>query len=147
MYIILFLVLIFAAAPFSIIESMLNVVIDAVNWLVAVLLAVVNGIGQFILTLVYGIINWVVGNLVSLINPYIALVWVPLETPTVLFTFFLEHISFAAMGLTTTFSPIGMFLSSFISDPMIANLVGGLGMVALIVLIIIVLLRVRTIQR
>lgn len=142
-YIVLFLILIFAATPFTIIESLLNVVIDAVNWLVAVLLAIVNGIGQFILTLVYGIVNWVVGNLVALINPYIALVWVPLETPTVLFSFFLGHISFAAMGLTTSFSPIGMFLSTFITDPNIANIVGLVGMGALLALIIIVLMRIR----
>jgi len=110
--ILLLVVVIFAATPFSLIEGIINLAIQGFNWLIAVLLAIVNGVAQVILFIVYGIVNFIMGAIIYVIGTVIPMAaWVPLEIPTeTLFEFTLGAISFTAMGIDANFSPIGLAL-------------------------------------
>lgn len=143
MYIVLLLIVIFAASPFETIQAFLNLCIDGLNWIMAVLLGIFNGVAQMILVLVYGLINLIMGGITSLLALIMPAEWIQIATPTVSFSFVVEHISFAAMGLNTAFSPIGFFLSGIVTDPTMANVIGGVGLLAFAVLAIIAVLRMR----
>jgi hypothetical protein len=143
--IIIIIVILFAASPFSVTEAILNSLIDFINVIFILLAGLVNALIQVILGVVYGAINLFVGGLYNTLTAWLPLDdWVNITiSDDVLWSFTLEHVDFVAAGFNTSLSPIGMFLNTIVQDPMISNIIGGVGLGALVILVLYVLWKAR----
>jgi len=143
LYIILIVVILFGAMPFSIIQEILNALIVGVNVIFSILTGIVNALIQLVLGVIYGIINFVVGGLYTILATYLPLdAWVNLSVVSSMWTFQLQQVDFSPyfdIGL----SPIGMFLNTIIQDELISNVIGGIAFGALAILVIIVAMKTR----
>lgn len=138
------LVIVISAAPLNVLQQLVNSAVDGLNFIMAVLFAGINGLGQLVLGLVYGAVNWSIGGLYAQIAAWLPMVdWVILVPPTVNFTFVVDYVSFASMGLDVDYSPIGIFVSNFISDPNIANAIGAIGVIALVGLMVMLVMKAK----
>ena len=144
LYIILIVVILFGAMPFNITQEILNALVDGVNVIMQLITGIVNGIIQLLLGIVYGIINFVIGGLYNILALYLPLdAWVNLVPQSVMWTWYISHVNFAAAGFNVALSPIGMFINTIVNDPLISNVIGGLAFGALAILLIIIALKTR----
>jgi hypothetical protein len=142
--IIIILVILFGAIPFSFTEVVLNIVIDGVNVVLALVSGVINALIQLLLGVVYGALNLFVGGLYNTLTAWLPLDdWVNLTVDTTYWQYTLEHVDFAAAGFNTALSPIGMFLNTIVQDPFYSNMIGGVALGALAILVLYIAWKAR----
>lgn len=145
LYIVIAIVILFAAAPLELTQNLLNSVIVSVNVIMSILSGIVNAFIQLLLGVVYGIINFVVGGIYSVIDGALGGVladWVNLVAPTDTWTFQLGQLDFSAY-FDTGLSPIGIFVNTLIHDVFWSNVIGGIGMLVLTLVLIWLALKFR----
>jgi hypothetical protein len=136
------LIVAFAAVPFNMTEGILNTGITSLQWGVNMLCAglswAANTMGQIAVGVLNWATNWIVDALAGLgiTIPGITQVW-----PNLTFGFDLGTVNFAAMGYDTSFSPIGVALSSWVTDPFTANALGSIALVILAGIVFFVVLK------
>lgn len=137
------LILAFAAVPFDMTEGILNTGIVTMQWGVNMLCAglswVTNTIGQIAVGILNWATVWIVDSLAALgiIIPGMTQTWDNLA-----FGFDLGTVDFSAMGYDTTFSPIGVALSNWVTDPFTANALGSIALVILAGIVLFVVVKV-----
>lgn len=145
-YVIIAIIILFAAIPFSLIQQLLNSIIVSVNVVLAVLTAIVNSLIQLLLGAVYGIVNVAVGSIYNLIDTVLlgALPdWQILTPPTINWVFELGQVDFAALGFNVGLSPIGTFLNTILNDVWISNAIGFVGFAVLAIAAIYIGIKAR----
>jgi hypothetical protein len=136
------LILVFAAAPFSMTEGILNIAITSVQWGINMICALVSWLANTLGLVAVGILNWASSWLVDslaaigLVIPGLRQRWTILH-----FGFQLGTVDFASMGYDTSFSPIGVALSSWVTDPFTANALGQIGLAILALIVFFVVLK------
>ncbi len=138
----LILVIVFAAAPLSLIEQVLNLALDGFEYGVNLLLSFLSWLANLIGAGLYGVLsaaqNWLSVSLeaVGVYLPSYSMLWT-----NVVWAVSFTDLSFASLGINTAFSPIGTVVSAWITDPAAANLLGGAGLAATVLLLIMVVLK------
>lgn len=137
------IIVVFAAAPFSMTEGILNTAITSVQVFINLLCAGLSWVANILGQTAVGILNWatawIVGSLadIGITIPGLTQTW-----ENVNYGFTLGTVDFSAAGFDTSFSPIGVALSNWVTDPFTANALGGIGLVLLAGLVFFVVLRV-----
>ena len=136
------LIVAFAAVPFDMTEGIVNSSITTMQWAINLLLGGVTWVGNLIGSAVYGVLNastaWIRDALATAGIPIdgFTLTWVPLTWEITL-----SNVDFSAMGYDTSFSPIGVALSNWVTDPFTANALGSIGLVILAGIVLFVVIK------
>ena len=136
------LLVVIGAAPYSLLEQILNIVIDAFEYIINIILMGVtwmaNQVGYIAVSVMNTISNWFWGAVGNVLDAPLVVdaVWTPID-----FSLVIAPVSFAAMGIDTTFSPIGSVISTWFADPVMANTLGAIGMLGLAALVAYFLLK------